>query len=198
MATGSQPILPPIEGAEIKEGSRTFEATLENLQFVKLFQNAQEVIDKLNDKSQDIKRVAVVGAGYIGVELAEAFQRHGKEVILIDVVDTCLAGYYDHDLTELMAKNMESHGIKLAFGETVKAVEGETKVERIVTDKNAYDVDMVAVSYTHLDVYKRQVKLFDVYAGEKLGSGMKSMAYSLTFQNPNDNLTDEEVAKRCV
>ena len=39
------------------------------------------------------------------------------------------------------------------------------------------------------------VKLFDVYAGEKLGAGMKSMAYSLTFQNPNDNLTDEEVAK---
>lgn len=38
------------------------------------------------------------------------------------------------------------------------------------------------------------VKLFDVYAGEKLGTGMKSMAYSLTFQNPNDNLTDEEVA----
>ncbi|MDU7943551.1 MAG: phenylalanine--tRNA ligase subunit beta, partial [Streptococcus salivarius] len=29
------------------------------------------------------------------------------------------------------------------------------------------------------------VKLFDVYAGEKLGAGMKSMAYSLTFQNPN-------------
>ena len=28
LATGSQPILPPIEGAEIKEGSRTFEATL--------------------------------------------------------------------------------------------------------------------------------------------------------------------------
>ena len=79
-------------------------------------------------------------------ELAEAFQRHGKEVILIDVVDTCLAGYYDHDLTELMAKNMESHGIKLAFGETVKAVEGDTKVERIVTDKNAYDVDMVVLA----------------------------------------------------
>ncbi|MDU3221431.1 MAG: FAD-dependent oxidoreductase [Streptococcus thermophilus] len=146
LATGSQPILPPIDGAEIKEGSRTFEATLENLQFVKLFQNAQEVIDKLNDKSQDIKRVAVVGAGYIGVELAEAFQRHGKEVILIDVVDTCLAGYYDRDFTDRMAKNLEDHGIQLAFGETVKSVEGETKVERIVTDKNAYDVDMVVLA----------------------------------------------------
>ncbi|MCB4947928.1 hypothetical protein LGW57_09980, partial [Streptococcus mutans] len=27
-----------------------------------------------------------------------------------------------------------------------------------------------------------------------MGQGKKSMAYSLTFQNPNDNLTDEEVA----
>ncbi|MGT2907571.1 phenylalanine--tRNA ligase subunit beta [Streptococcus dentiloxodontae] len=39
------------------------------------------------------------------------------------------------------------------------------------------------------------IKLFDVFSGEKLGLGKKSMAYSLTFQNPSDNLTDEEVAK---
>ena len=39
------------------------------------------------------------------------------------------------------------------------------------------------------------IKLFDVFSGEKLGLGMKSMAYSLTFQNPEDSLTDEEVAR---
>ena len=39
------------------------------------------------------------------------------------------------------------------------------------------------------------IKLFDVFSGEKLGIGMKSMAYSLTFQNPEDSLTDEEVAR---
>lgn len=39
------------------------------------------------------------------------------------------------------------------------------------------------------------VKLFDVYAGDRIENGKKSMAYSLTFQNPKDNLTDEEVAK---
>lgn len=38
------------------------------------------------------------------------------------------------------------------------------------------------------------IKLFDVYAGANLGEDKKSMAYSLTFQNPTDNLTDEEVA----
>lgn len=39
------------------------------------------------------------------------------------------------------------------------------------------------------------IKLFDVYAGHNIVHGKKSMAYSLTFQNPDDNLTDEEVAK---
>ena len=146
LATGSQPILPPIEGAAIKEGSLEFEATLKNLQFVKLFQNAQQVIDKLEDQNEDIKKVAVVGAGYIGVELAEAFKRNGREVILIDVVDTCLAGYYDRDLSDMMSKQMADNGIELAFGETVKAIEGDGKVERIITDKTSRDVDMVVLA----------------------------------------------------
>ena len=39
------------------------------------------------------------------------------------------------------------------------------------------------------------IKLFDIFSGDKLGVGIKSMAYSLTFQNPEASLTDEEVAK---
>lgn len=38
------------------------------------------------------------------------------------------------------------------------------------------------------------IKLFDVYQGNNIAQDKKSMAYSLTFQNPTDNLTDEEVA----
>ena len=64
---------------------------------------------------------------------------------------------------------------------------------------------MVENSVSHSDIItaikaagvKRltDIKLFDVYAGENIQKGFKSMAYSLTFQNPTDNLTDEEVAK---
>ena len=144
-ATGSQPIIPPIKGVELVEGNREFKATLENVQFVKLYQNSAEVIEKLKN-NEGINRVAVVGAGYIGVELAEAFERLGKEVILIDVADTCLAGYYGRELSDLMSKNLADHGIKLAYGQTVKAVEGEGKVERIVTDKETFDVDMVIMA----------------------------------------------------
>ena len=144
-ATGSQPIIPPIKGVEIVEGNREFKATLENVQFVKLYQNSAEVIEKLKN-NEGINRVAVVGAGYIGVELAEAFERLGKEVTLIDVADTCLAGYYDRELSDLMSQNLADHGIKLAYGQTVQAVEGEGKVERIVTDKETFDVDMVIMA----------------------------------------------------
>ncbi|MGT2932660.1 H2O-forming NADH oxidase [Streptococcus catagoni] len=144
LATGSQPIIPPIKGVELQKDSLEFKATLENLQFVKLFQNSEEVIKKL--EKPGINRVAVVGAGYIGVELAEAFQRKGKEVVLVDIADTCMGGYYDRDFTDMMSKNLEDHGIELAFGQAVQAVEGDGKVERLVTDKASYDVDMVIMA----------------------------------------------------
>ena len=132
LATGSLPIAPTIEGTDLK-----------NVQYVKLFQNAKEVIDKLQDGM--IRNVVVVGAGYIGVELAEAFNRIGKKVTLIDTASTCLSGYYDREFTDIMSKNLESHGIKLAYEETVTSIKGIGKVEKIVTDKHEYPADMVVL-----------------------------------------------------
>ena len=83
-----------LKGVEIVPGNREFKATLENLQFVKLYQNAEEVIEKLKDNSKHLNRIAVVGGGYIGVELAEAFERLGKRC--------CLGGYRGHCLEWLL------------------------------------------------------------------------------------------------
>ena len=130
LATGSLPIRPELQGMD-----------LENVQFVKLYQNARDVIQKLKDPS--IRRIAVVGAGYIGVELAEAFVRNGREVVLIDCADTCLAGYYDSEFSYIMGKNLESHGVELALGETVVKLEGRKRVQTVVTDQARYQADMV-------------------------------------------------------
>lgn len=43
--------------------------------------------------------------------------------------------------------------------------------------------------------YLANVTLFDVYQGEKIEVGFKSMAYSLTFTNPEATLTEEEITK---
>ncbi len=40
-----------------------------------------------------------------------------------------------------------------------------------------------------------EVRLFDVYRGEQIGAGKKSLAYNLTYQAGDRTLTDEEVAK---
>ena len=37
------------------------------------------------------------------------------------------------------------------------------------------------------------VKLFDIYRGDKLGLGVKSVAYSITLRAPDRTLTDEEI-----
>ena len=97
------------------------------------------VYGKLKDGS------SVVGAGYIGVELAEAFKRHNKNVILIDSMQTSLSCYYDPPFTALMDENLKSHGIQLEFGQTVKEIRGNGKVESIITDKGEYPCDMAVV-----------------------------------------------------
>ncbi len=131
LATGSLPIRLDIPGMD-----------LENVQFVKLFQNAQEVIDKLRE-DKEIKNVTIVGGGYIGVELAEAFKRKGKDVRVVDIAQHSLANYYDTEFTSLMDENLKNHGIELAYGETVKEISGDKKVQKIITDKGSYETDMV-------------------------------------------------------
>lgn len=133
LATGSVPIIPDVEGKDLL-----------NVEQVKLYQNAESVIEKL--KNKDIQDVVVVGAGYIGVELAEAFKRNGKSVTLIDCADTCLGGYFDKEFTECMKKTLLDNGIQLAFGETVKKLTGEGEVSGVITDKNEYKADMVIMA----------------------------------------------------
>lgn len=133
LATGSLPISPNIPGKD-----------LENVQFVKLYQDAEQTIKRLEDPA--IKHVTVVGAGYIGVELAEAFERCNKKVTMIDFADTCLSKYYDREFTDLMRKNLEDHNIELQFDQKVLEIKGNKKVESIVTDKGEYKTDMVILA----------------------------------------------------
>ena len=114
---------------------------LKNISFMKRFEEGQ-AIDQLLD-NDEIQTVAVIGAGYIGVEIAEAAKRRGKNVRLFDAVNRCLANYYDPEFTQDMDKNLEDHGIELHFGELVQEYKGHEKVESIVTAKGEYSADLV-------------------------------------------------------
>lgn len=131
LAMGSRPIIPKITGNE-----------LEGIHFLKLFQEGQAVDEEF--AKEEVKRIAVIGAGYIGTEIAEAAKRRGKEVLLFDAETTSLASYYDEDFAKGMDENLANHGVELHFGETAEAFKGTNgRVSQIVTNKGTYDVDMV-------------------------------------------------------
>jgi NADPH-dependent 2,4-dienoyl-CoA reductase/sulfur reductase-like enzyme len=133
LATGSLPVAPKIPGMD-----------LPGVEVVKLFQDGQK-IDRLLDQP-GINRVAVVGAGYIGVELAEAVQRRGKQVLLFESMNTSLSSYYDDWFTHDMDGILKANGISLHFGERVQEIKGSGTVEAIVTDKGTSPVDLVIMA----------------------------------------------------
>ena len=95
----------------------------------------------------DIHNVVVVGAGYIGIEAAEAFAKAGKHVTVVDMLPRMLAKYLDEELTDILTKEMEEHDIKAAPGQGIKSFSGQNgTVTEVVTDQATYPADLVIVA----------------------------------------------------
>jgi NADPH-dependent 2,4-dienoyl-CoA reductase/sulfur reductase-like enzyme len=128
----------PIDIPGIPEANRN----LENIDICKLFQHAEELIRKADDPA--IRSVAVVGSGYIGIELAEAYHKKGKQVTLIDVETRILPRYFDTEFTASLEADIRQVGITLALGEKVVDFQGAgNKVAKVITDKGSYPADLV-------------------------------------------------------
>lgn len=132
VTSGSWPIIPGIEGI-----------ALENVLLSKNYDHSNEIIGR----SKTAENIVVVGAGYIGAELVEAFAQQGKKVTLIDSEDRIMSRYFDKEFTDIAEEAYKKHGIRLALSETVLRFEGENnRVRRVITDKGSYDADMVILS----------------------------------------------------
>lgn len=117
---------------------------MKNVECVKLFQDGQKIDNLLNQS--DVNNVAVIGAGYIGVEVAEALRRRRKKTLLFEAENTCLANYYDPWFTNDMDKVLTDGGVELHYTELVQEIKGTEKVSAIVTNKGEYPVDLVIMA----------------------------------------------------
>lgn len=116
---------------------------LENIYVCKLFQHAATLIDKANEPG--IENVAIIGAGYIGIELAEAYHLKGKKVTLVDLQDRVVPAYFDTEFTDRLQADIRRSGINLVLGARVTGYEGsdQGRVQQIVTDHGSYNADLV-------------------------------------------------------
>lgn len=106
LSPGAKPIKPPIPGIN---GDNIY--TLRNIPDT---DRIKEVVDR-----GGIKHAAVIGGGFIGVEMAENLRERGLEVALIEAAPHILAPY-DSEMVRIAEKEMEENGVQLILGDGVQ------------------------------------------------------------------------------
>ncbi len=118
---------------------------LENVHYVANVHDAERIRDAVT-KGQ-VGKAVIVGGGFIGLEMAEAFaDMWGIETTVVEVADQIMPRYVSPALSTMGRRQMEENGVKFFLGETVEALEGDGRVQRVKTTKRTLEADMVIIS----------------------------------------------------
>ena len=124
IATGSSPFIPPIKGAE------------EGIKSGKVITNRETLsLDSVPEK------LAVIGGGVIGLEMAAYYNSAGSEVTVIEMLDH-IAGPTDGDISEILLNNYTKKGIRFNLSAKVTEIsadgvvfEKDGKIETVPADR---------------------------------------------------------------
>lgn len=147
ITTGSRAIKPRIPGID---SDKVYDS--------KTWDNA----NALKGITEKVKRIIVIGAGYIGAELAEQLSVNDKEVTLIDGLDRVLANNTAPEFSSVFQKAYEDHGVKLALGQMVSGFEDTADGIKVTTDKGEYEADIAILGIGFLPntaLFKDQVDM---------------------------------------
>ncbi len=135
IATGARPFIPNIKG--VKDYKNIF--------------TLRKIEDGINirEKMLKSKRVVILGSGYIGLELLEAFVHNGLHTTVIERKDTIMP-IFDADMSKVIKDNLESikdRNFDLITGESVVEVqgEGENATKVITSSGREIETDFVVL-----------------------------------------------------
>ncbi|MFE8028655.1 FAD-dependent oxidoreductase [Streptomyces sp. NPDC057409] len=133
IATGARPLRPPLPGIDAP-----------GVHGVQTLDDGQALLDSLG-RARD-RRAVVVGAGYIGVEMAEALLGRGFEVTVLNRGEQPMATL-DPDMGRLVHEAMDGLGITTVGSAPVtKILTGEDgRVRAVATDREEYPADVVVL-----------------------------------------------------
>lgn len=133
IATGASAIIPPIKNFNI-----------ENVHTLKYMEDGKILKEKMKD--ENIKKVAIIGAGFIGLEAVEAAKEYGKEVSVFQLEDRILKEVFDKEVTDLLEEELKNKGVNLFLNSKVVEIKGDTKVEKVVTENEEVYADLVILA----------------------------------------------------
>ncbi|MFI5567523.1 FAD-dependent oxidoreductase [Streptomyces sp. NPDC051740] len=133
IATGARPIRPELPGMDAP-----------GVHGVQTLDDGQALLDTLSRTRG--RRAVVVGAGYIGVEMAEAMIKRGYEVTVVNRGEEPMATL-DPDMGRLVHRAMEGLGITMVNGaEVTKLLTGDDgRVRAVATEDAEYPADVVVL-----------------------------------------------------
>ncbi|HMA75895.1 MAG TPA: FAD-dependent oxidoreductase [Candidatus Krumholzibacteriaceae bacterium] len=133
-ATGSTPVIPPIEGAEA-DG-------------VYSIPKDYEYIKKVQPELKGSKNLVVIGAGFIGMEMSDELRKEVEKVTLVEALDGVLPLAFDKDVSDYAAKAMSDNGIDIRTSSRVKRILNENgKVSGVeLDDSTVIEADAVILS----------------------------------------------------
>lgn len=132
IATGADPVKPPIEGID-----------LEGVYYMRTPNDAIAVREVV--ETDNIKRAVVVGGGFIGLEVAENLHEMGVKTTLVEAMDHIMPGF-DDEVCSYVEDELMENGIMVLTGERLISIEGDNKVKKVRTDKRAMKADMIVMA----------------------------------------------------
>lgn len=92
------------------------------------------------------KRVVIVGAGYIGLEVAAVCRQRGLDVTVLEMADRVMSRAVSPQVSDFYQKMHESHGVKLSLSTGISRFCGDGNVRSVITsDGQTFAADFVVV-----------------------------------------------------
>jgi 3-phenylpropionate/trans-cinnamate dioxygenase ferredoxin reductase component len=131
LATGAEPRRLPVPGAD-----------LDGVHYLRTFGDS----DALRRAIESGGRAAVIGAGWIGAEVAASARQKGLEITLIEQLDVPLERVLGREVGEVYGAVHRDQGVELLTGAAVEAIEGAGRAERVrLAGGRTVDCDFVVV-----------------------------------------------------
>ena len=134
IATGSTPVRPSLPGIDLRG--------------VYTLGSMEDAIAIRGETEAGRQRVVIIGAGLIGMEMAEAFAVRGAEITMLEREDQVLPALLDREMADLVEKHLSAKKVTVVTGVSVQGLSGDGggRVSRVVTDHGNIPADLVLMA----------------------------------------------------